>query len=120
MTQADAEARAAESAVLLGLGYFDRESGMANYRNIIKLYSTCLSYTFEHFVYERYLVARIGGKATQVPALFRNGRDVFLEAPIHWLVAYADTIDIAEAIEAGVESMLDALAAGVPLEDILA
>ncbi|WP_165055064.1 MULTISPECIES: hypothetical protein [unclassified Adlercreutzia] len=120
MTQADAEARAAESAVSLALGYFDRESGMTNYRNIIKLYSTCLSYTFEHFVREHYLVARIGGKATQVPALFLNGRDVFLEAPLHWLVVYSNIIDTGEAIDAGVESMLDALAAGVPLEDILA
>lgn len=116
----DARLEARETAVALGLGHFDEESGYNNYRDIIKIYSACQHETFERWAYQHCCIYSVRGHKTHVHEMFKPGRDAFREAPIAWLVRYARQMNQLAAIDAGVGSMLDAFASGVPVEDILA
>lgn len=116
----DARLEARETAVVLGLGHFDEDVAYDNYRDIIRLYSACQFENFERWAYQHCCIFRAKGHKTYVHEMFTPGHDAFHEAPIAWLVRYARQINQLAAIDAGVGSMLDAFASGVPVEDILA
>lgn len=116
----DARLEAREMGVALSLGRFDEETAYRNYRDIIKLYSACLPEDFVRWAYRCCNIWSVKGHHSYIHKMFEPGCDAFHEAPIAWVVRYARQMNQLAAIDAGVDSMLDAFAAGVPIEDILA